>query len=133
MSEEYETNEVPDEYIADMFQEDPAGWITLFLNHIPEDRRAEAIRGIREMLEFFHPAPTNLPKNAILILRTLDRAQSPMIQVELEDATRLSRKTIGSYLERLMALQLIHRPSGARQGVAITGEGRNWLGTNSAS
>lgn len=62
------------------------------------------------------------------ILRALAKAK-PVLQVmsNLENETRISRKTVGAKLTRLIDKGLVHRPGGPRDGVAITTKGQDVL------
>jgi len=51
-------------------------------------------------------------------------------QADIESWTEISRKTVGSCLNRLMLFQLVKRPDMGKNGYEITQEGLNWLKEN---
>lgn len=79
------------------------------------------------------PSPTAttapvLDSEAAAILRELGRCKSIVkTYVELDDATNISRKTVGIRVKELLNAGLVHRPKGAKGGVAITDKGTQFL------
>jgi hypothetical protein len=68
-------------------------------------------------------------KHALMVLRVLGTATVLMQQADLVAATesagtRLSERTIGSILQKLVEHKLVEYPEGPRSGVRITEEGR---------
>ena len=61
------------------------------------------------------------------ILKALAASRGTLVQVAIEEATRISRKTVGKRLRVMLRYNLLHYPHGARKGAAITPEGRELL------
>ncbi len=62
------------------------------------------------------------------ILRLLRKSShKATLQDELASQTRLSRTTLGNYLDHLRSMNLVHRPRGERGGESLTDAGRRFI------
>ncbi|HML73588.1 MAG TPA: hypothetical protein PKB02_03740 [Anaerohalosphaeraceae bacterium] len=59
-----------------------------------------------------------------------ERPKLLQYQADVEAGTSISRKTVGTCLNRLMLFQLVKRPDNGKNGYEITQEGLNWLKEN---
>ena len=79
-----------------------------------------------------HPCPhgfQTLHRDALKILEALkERHPARMTQVEIEGATRITRKTIGKRLNELRNMGLVERSKGERGGEGLTLLGLQLLG-----
>ena len=81
-------------------------------------RLADRLEGVSD------PDTPALDNNDLLILQALyDRHPATHLQVDLEDATKLMRRTIGKRLAYMREHGLAERPKGKRQGDRITAKG----------
>ena len=117
-----------DESVLEVLSECPGDWICSVLDRADKAARAEFSKQIRAALAFYEPDGGFLPtENALKILQVLVASRRTMLQLDLEAETRLSRKTVGIALRRLLAVEAVHFPEGPRQGVAITAKGRQFV------
>jgi hypothetical protein len=77
--------------------------------------------------------PPGLTQNDVRVLRALGEfdptrlLSAAAIEQEMEPADRLSERTIGEVLRKLIPLGLVERPEGERRGARLTTRGRRLL------
>lgn len=87
----------------------------------------ETVEGSRTDMQLSARDSPDLPAlddEDIAILSALSDGAKLLTLTEMETTTRITRKTVGDRVSRLIRLKLVHRPRGPKRGSAITADGK---------
>ena len=110
--------------------------LELYIAHDSQENRRAALAAVAQGAVAYGDRPHStgaaaLDAEAITVLRELLQQRPRLVTTyELEASTRLTRKTIGARLARLIELGFAARPNGKRGGATITAEGMRVLGAS---